>query len=157
MLIKKIKYTDFDGNQREDEALFNLNKAEVVMWMTTTGEYTLDKVLLKLAKERNGKKIMETWEDLIHRAYGKKSLDGKTFVKNEETWLEFYQSNAYAELFISLVTDAKAAAAFVNAIIPKEMADAVQTAMRENKDGVPAELRGLMVETDIEKFPETKE
>lgn len=141
MLEKVIKFTDFDGQIREGTYYFNLTKAETIMWLTTAGEYTLDKVLLRLAEEKNGKRIMETFEDLIRRSYGRKSLDGISFEKSEEAWRSFYQSNAYSELFTELVTDAKKAAIFVNAIIPSEMAKEVNKALLENKEGLPAELK----------------
>lgn len=141
MLSKKIEFMDYDGQQREGTFYFNLNKAETIMWMTTTGEYTLDKVLLRLSQERNGRRIMEIFEDLIHRSYGRKSLDGIRFEKSEELWLEFFQSEAYSNLFSEIVMDAKKAADFVNGIIPKQMAEEVQKALIENKDGLPAELK----------------
>lgn len=141
MVSKTIKFIDYDGQEREGIYYFNLNKAETIMWMTTTGEYTLDKVLLRLSQERNGRKIMEILEDLIHRSYGRKSLDGIRFEKNEELWLEFYQTEAYSQIFTELVTDAKKAAAFVNGIIPQDIANEVNKALLENKDGLPAELR----------------
>lgn len=141
MLAKKIQFTDYDGQKREGTYYFNLNKAEVIMWLTTAGEYTLDKVLLRLSEERNGRKIMETFEDLIHRSYGKKSLDGVRFEKTEEIWNEFRQSEAYSELFVELVTDAKKAADFINGIIPSEMAKEITKTLAENKDGLPAELK----------------
>lgn len=141
MLQKTIKFTDYDGQQREGTYFFNLNKAEVIMWMTTTGEYTLDKVLLRLAEEKNGKRIMETFEDLIHRSYGQKTLDGIGFEKDDDMWKKFHQSEAYAELFVELVTDGKKAAEFVNGIIPAKMAEEVSKVLSENKDGLPAELK----------------
>lgn len=141
MLEKTIKFVDFEGNTREGTYYFNLNKAETIMWLTTAGEYTLDKVLLRLSEEKNGKKIMETFEDLIHRSYGRKSLDGISFEKSEEAWKSFYQSDAYSNLFVELVTDASKAAAFVNGIIPSDMAKEVTKTLMENKDGLPAELR----------------
>lgn len=154
MLEKKISFTDYDGQEREGTYYFNLNKAEVLMWMTTTGEYTLDKVLLRLSEERNGKKIMEIFEDLIHRSYGKKSLDGIRFEKTEESWIEFYQSEAYSELFTELVTDAKKAAAFVNGIIPSQVAKEVRKAMIENREGLPDELKDYIPEVITDKSKE---
>lgn len=141
MLAKKIQFTDYDGQKREGTYYFNLNKAEVIMWLTTSGEYTLDKVLLRLSEERNGRRIMETFEDLIHRSYGKKSLDGVRFEKTEEIWNEFRQSEAYSELFVELATDAKKAVDFINGIIPSEMAKEITKTLAENKDGLPAELK----------------
>lgn len=141
MFEKSITYTDYSGVERVETHYFNLNKAEVIKWMTTTGEYTLDKVLMRLAEEKNGKKIMETFEDLIKRSYGKPSLDGRKFEKSEEIWLDFYQSEAYSQLFVELVTDAPKAAAFVNKIIPADIASEVAKVMKENKDGIPIAMK----------------
>lgn len=141
MLAKRIKFTDYEGQVREGTYYFHLNKAEVIKWLTTTGEYTLDKVLLKLSEERNGKKIMEIFDDLIHRSYGKKSLDGVRFEKSDDIWMEFYQSEAYSELFSELVLDAKKAVEFVNGIIPAALANEVSKALLENPEGVPAEMK----------------
>lgn len=141
MLKKTINFTDMNGQPRSGEFYFNLTKAETMMWLTTAGEYTLDKVLLRLSEERNGKKIMEMFEDIIHRSYGKKSLDGVYFEKNEQLWQEFYQSNAYSEMFVELVTDAKKAADFVRAIIPSDIADEISKALKDNREGLPAGLK----------------
>ena len=43
MFKKTITYTDYDGVERTEEFLFNLNKAEIIEWMMTNGDYTLDK------------------------------------------------------------------------------------------------------------------
>ena len=48
----------------------------------------------------------------------KKSIDGKRHIKNQEVRDNFSQTNAYSELFMELVGDAKASADFVNGIVP---------------------------------------
>lgn len=146
MLVKKIKYVDYDENEREEEFLFNLNKSEVVKWLTTSGDYTLDKVLERIMTERNGKKIMETFEDILHRSYGKKSLDGRKFEKSEEIWNDFYQTEAYDALFMELVTDAKKAAQFVSDILPSSLMAEVTKIIKENPEGIPDELKDYLPE-----------
>lgn len=141
MLVKKITFEDYDGNSRTEDFFFNLNKAETYKWLTTSGDYTLDKVLERLSAERNGKKIMEIFEELIHLSYGRKSLDGRKFEKSEEIWNDFYQTEAYSVLFTELVTDAKKAADFVNKIIPKDLAGEVEKIIAENPEGIPDELK----------------
>lgn len=141
MLKKTITFEDYDGNTRTEDHYFNLNKAEVIKWLTTSGEYTLDKVLERLSTERNGKKIMEIFEDLIHLSYGRKSLDGRKFEKTEEIWNDFCQTEAYSILFTEIVTDAKKASDFVNKIIPKDLAHEVEKIISENPEGIPAEVR----------------
>lgn len=141
MLKKTITFEDYDGNKRSEEHYFHLNKAEIIKWLTTTGDYTLDKVLERLATERNGKKIMEIFEDLIRLSYGKKSLDGRKFEKTEEIWNDFYQTEGYSVLFAELVTDAKKAAAFVNGILPKDLVDEVEKIMKDHPEGIPDTLK----------------
>lgn len=141
MLKKTITYEDYEGNERKEDFYFNLNQSEILKWLTTTGDYTLDKVLIRLGQERNGKKVMEIFEDLIHRSYGRKSLDGRKFEKSEEIWQDFYQTEAYSTLFYELVTDAKKASEFVNQIIPKKMASEIDRIVKENPEGIPDELK----------------
>lgn len=141
MLKRTITFEDYDGQQRTEDFYFNLNKAELIKWLTTSGDYTLDKVLQRLATERNGKKIMEIFENLIHLSYGRKSLDGRRFEKSDVIWDDFYQTEAYSVLFTELVTDAQKAAQFVNSIIPKGLADEVEKIIKENPDGIPDNLK----------------
>lgn len=149
MLKRTIQFTDFDGNVRTEDHYFNLNKAEIIKWLTTSGDYTLDKLLDRLSKERNGKKIMEIFEDLIHMSYGRKSLDGRKFEKTDEIWNDFYQTDAYSILFTELVTDAKKAASFVNQIIPKDLASEVEKIMKENPNGIPDELKEYAIASPV--------
>ena len=51
-------------------------------------------------------------------AYGKKSPDGRRFIKNNEIREEFTQTEAYSIIFMELATDADKAAEFINGIIP---------------------------------------
>lgn len=141
MLKKSIEFEDYDGNMRKEDHYFNLNKAEVIKWLTTSGDYTLDKVLERLSSERNGKRIMEIFENLIRLSYGRKSLDGRKFEKSEEIWNDFYQTEAYSVLFTELVTDAKKAADFVNKIIPKDLAIEAEKIIKDHPEGIPDTLK----------------
>jgi hypothetical protein len=117
MLKKKITYVDFDGNERTEDFYFNLTKAEVAE-MEMSAEGGLAKSLEKIVADKDAKRIMETFKDLILRSYGEKSPDGKRFVKSQELRDSFAQTNAYSELFMELATKADMAAAFVNGILP---------------------------------------
>lgn len=141
MLIKTIKYKDYNDVEREEKFMFHLNKAEIIKWLTTTGEYTLDKVIEKLSSEHNGKKIMEIFESLIELSYGQKSLDGRNFIKNKDLWENFKTTEAYSILFVELVTDAKKAASFINSVIPKEVAEEIAKELNNNPDAIPLELK----------------
>lgn len=128
MLKKTMKYVDYDGNEREEDFYFNLSKAEVAeMEMSTAGG--LDKMINRIIAEQDGKRIIELFKDLVLKAYGKKSDDGKRFIKSKELSEEFSQTEAYSDLFMELATDSEAAAAFVNGIVPdmSSVADKVRS------------------------------
>ena len=143
MIKKTITYTDCDGKERTEDFWFNLNKAEILEWMTTSGDYTLDKALDQLAKKKDGKQIMASIRDLIYRSYGEKSLDGRRFIKTPEVKANFMETDAYSVLFMELATDAKAAAEFFNGIMPKDLSEQVEKMMKEHPDASPEELRQI--------------
>jgi len=120
MLKKTIKYTDFDGNQREETFYFNLTKAEVAeMELSTEGG--LSTKLQKIIEAQDNASIVEIFKDIIARSYGEKSPDGRQFVKNKEVRDAFIQTQAYSDLFMELATNAEAATAFINGIIPTNL------------------------------------
>ena len=122
MLKKTIKYTDYNGVERTEDFYFNLNKAEIMeMQLTTVGG--LDAYLKKIISAQDMPTLMRIFKDLILKSYGVKSDDGRRFIKNEKLREEFEQTEAYSILYMELSTDAESAAAFVNGIIPADVAE----------------------------------
>jgi len=117
MIKKAITYTDYDGNVRTETFYFNLNKAEVSeMEFSTDGG--LSKQIQAIIDIQDKKRLIEIFKEIILKAYGKKSVDGRRFEKSKELSTEFSQTEAYSELFMELATNADSAAAFVNGIMP---------------------------------------
>jgi len=118
MLKKTITYTDYDGNNRTEDFYFNLSKAEV-----TEMEYSVDggltKMLKRIVDTNDLKRIIEMFKDLVLRAYGEKSADGRRFIKSQALRDEFSQTEAYSNLFMELAMNADSAAEFVNGITPQ--------------------------------------
>lgn len=142
MYKKTVKFKNYiTGEDMEEDFYFNLNQSEITKWLTTSGNYTLDALLQRLYKERDGKKIMEIFEGLIKAAYGERSLDGRLFLKTDDVWDRFFYSDAYNVIFNEIVTDAGKAAEFINSIIPEELAQEVAKAMADNPEGIPSEIR----------------
>lgn len=123
MFKKTITYKDYDGIERTEDFYFNLTKAEV-MQMEIGTDGGMQKMLEKIVAEKDNKRIMEVFTDILMRAYGEKSADGKHFVKSPEISKAFTQTEAYSDMFMEMLTDAKAASAFINGIVPKDVAQA---------------------------------
>jgi hypothetical protein len=120
MIKKTIKFKDFDGNEVTEDHYFHLTKAEAVELEVSEKSGFMD-MLLEVIKEEDGKKIIEIFKKIILMSYGKKSEDGRRFIKSEEMKTEFSQSLAFEELFVELATNHEAAAAFVNGIVPGDL------------------------------------
>lgn len=118
MLTKPITYTDYDGVERTENFMFNLTKAEIAELNLTT-EGGLQAAVQKIIDSRDVPEITKWFKKIIMMAYGEKSADGRRFIKSEELTESFLQTEAYSELFMELISDDNAAAAFVNGIIPK--------------------------------------
>ena len=124
MVVKKIKYVDFNGVEREEEFMFNLTEAEITE-MELTKDGGLSDSIKKIIAAQDTPQIIETFKMLLLKSYGQKSADGRRFIKSEELSKEFTQTNAYSQLFMELAYDDKAAVAFINGIIPESMRERV--------------------------------
>lgn len=121
MITKTIKYTDYNGVEREEKHNFNLTKAELMeMELSTVGG--LAEMIQKIVAAQDQPAIIKLFKELILKSYGEKSADGKRFIKSEELSTAFSQTEAYSELFMELATNTEKAAEFVNGIIPAELA-----------------------------------
>ena len=117
MLKKTITYTDYNEITHTETYFFNLSKAECMeMEMSTSGGLT--EMINKIIETQDVPAIIKIFKDLILKAYGVKSPDGKRFIKSEELSTAFAQTEAYSVLFMELATNAEEAAAFVNGIMP---------------------------------------
>ena len=120
MLKKTIVYKDWNDVERTEDHYFNLDKREVVKLQSSV-KGGLDVHVKAIAAGMNGAGIMEFFENFIRMSYGVKSEDGRRFMKSDEISREFMETRAYDVLFEEIVTDAKAAAAFFNAVMPADL------------------------------------
>lgn len=124
MYKKTIKYTDYDGNEREEDFYFNLNKAELAeLELSVDGGFA--ESIQKIVNAKSAPEIVAVFKRLVLLSYGEKSADGKRFIKiandGHKLCNDFAQTEAYSELFMTLASNADAASDFVNGIMPKDM------------------------------------
>ena len=134
MKAKQITYTDFNGVERTETHYFNISKRELVKMQAGTdgGLYAL---MQRAIDAQNETMLAQVYEDLIDMSYGIKTPDGRGFKKSPEILAEFKATGAYEELFLEML-DAEKCAAFINEMLPAEMAKEVAAEMA--KKGLPA-------------------
>ncbi len=125
MLKEVIKFTDYNGVEREGTYHFNLTKAELMeMEMSEVGGFA--EMVQRIIDAQDTPTLVKIFKEFILKAYGEKTPDGMGFMKFDEEGRplsrKFAQTEAYSELFMKLATDAEAAAAFINGVVPAEVA-----------------------------------
>lgn len=123
MISEKITYTDYNGKERTETFYFNLSKAELTELQNSVdggfGAY-----LNRIRDAENIPELVKVFKEIILMSYGEKSEDGKYFLKKKngvQLSELFEQTEAYSVLFMKLANDDKAAAQFVNGIIPADV------------------------------------
>ena len=117
-----FKYTvdcvDYNGSPYSEDLYFNLSKGEMAELELSYKE-GLDKVIERMTAEENTPEMALFFKDILLKAYGKKSEDGRKFIKNQQMIDDFVQSDAYSEFFYKLLTDENLMESFTQGILPK--------------------------------------
>lgn len=128
MIKKTITYVDYNDVERTEDFYFNLTKAELMeMELGISGG--LSEAIDKVIKAKDTPSLIKVFKELVMKAYGVKTPDGKRFIKNDDVREEFCQTEAYSDIFMELATNDLAAAEFIKGIMPKDVADKVDEVM----------------------------
>ena len=123
MYKKTITYPDYNGEDRTEDFFFNLTKAELAeLNLSVDGGYA--SYIERIVAAKDIPTLSRIFKELVLMSYGEKSADGKRFIKRHDGQRladEFVETEAYSELYMELITDEKAAAEFVNSIIPQQL------------------------------------
>lgn len=120
MVSKTIKYTDYNGMEREETYWFNLSESELTMMEASPDGGSLSSYLEALAKSPNPFEVMEIYKKIIKASYGVKSADGRRFMKKKDgkdLFEEFVDTPAFDKLFIDLLKEPDKMAEFINNIV----------------------------------------
>ena len=120
MVKKTITYIDYDGTERTEDFYFNLSEAEVTE-MQLSVEGGMRGYIEKIVAAKSQLELVKLFKDVVLTSYGKKSADGRLFMKNDTIRAEFEAHPAYSMIYMDLVTDEAKASACVNGIMPTAM------------------------------------
>ena len=121
MVKKTIKYTDYNGVEREEDFYFHLNSREIIQMEHGDPSGSLMKKIEGIVNNQDVYDILDTIEWFVRKAYGVRSEDGRGFRKTEEDVEAFLQSAAYEEFYVSFLEDPEGAANFIESLIPKRL------------------------------------
>lgn len=132
MFSRTFEYTGYDGQPHKDTWWFNLSEAELYkLELSNLGG--MNGMMNRLLRESKPGEIVEVFESLILSAVGERSVDGRKFIKNQEIRDDFYQSKAYSDLFVELVSSGEKLAEFLKGAIPAEVAAELAKAEEADK------------------------
>lgn len=121
MIKKTLTYKTPDGEDVTGDFYFSLSMADIL-------EKAADDVavadLLDLAKGTDKAKLIRTFTELIEQSVGRRGEMG--LVKHPAFASEFMHSEAFSVLIWEILNDAKAAAEFVNGIMPADVMKKLQ-------------------------------
>lgn len=122
MKTMTIKYTDFNGVEREEDFRFNLTEAEL-MDLNLSKKGGLEETLKQIINTQDVPALADLFKSIINKAYGIKSPDGRNFVKSDKILADFVSTQAYSNLYMMLITDTDKATEFINGIVPQSVAE----------------------------------
>jgi hypothetical protein len=131
VLKKTITYKGVDGKTEfTEDFYFHLSKAELVE-LETSRPGGLSEWVKRIVATEDVTEIVPEFKKLLLLTYGKRSDDGRRFIKTQQLRDEFASTEAFSELFIELCSDADKAAQFVNGIMPSGLEEQVAKMERE--------------------------
>lgn len=141
MYEKKIKFKGYDGVEREQSFFFNLTKAELLdMQFEIQGGF-VDRVK-KIIEIKDQTTIIKIFKEIILKSYGEKDDDGIHFnkvvpVTGRRLVDRFIETEAYSNLYVELATNEKAAADFINNVIPEDLAKEAKNELAKGNAQLP--------------------
>lgn len=127
MIKEQITHNNFDGNVVTSVLHFNLNRVEVgemlyLMPRFERFQQIFDEPERDLTREEITE-MLELVKIIMRKAYGIRSDDGERFIKSDEIWERFTQTNAYDAFLFSLFESPTKADEWMKGLMPKQLID----------------------------------
>lgn len=165
MLKKSITFRDLDGKLITEDFYFNVTKAEIAeLEVSRPGGFS--SFLEAIIAAEDAKEVLVIFKEVIGMTVGKRSEDGRRFIKSDEIRDDFLQTDAYSELFMEYIQNPAEMAKFVRSVLPVDVAEDleknpkfkdlelpdVKPWIAEDRQPTKAELAGMSQEELVEAF-----
>lgn len=140
MLQKTIKYIDYNGQERVEDFYFNFTKLETMEMLEVED---LQSKITAIENAKSNAQAYYLFKDMILRAYGVKTEDGKYHHKSPEIRANFEASPALGELIFSFLESRDSGAKFIEALFPGDLIEQAKEELRKQGKEVPDELQNF--------------
>lgn len=125
MIKREVHYTDFNNEEQTENFYFHISVPEALELSWAHGD--VSETLSRLQNSRKVGEIFGIIQEIVMKAVGQKSDDGKRFVKNDAIRADFKESPAYEAFMMKLLGDEKFAGDFFQDLLPaKEMREELE-------------------------------
>lgn len=134
------KYVDFDGRNREEDLYFNFTEPQLRQFLDKEPSFN-EKNLGEIMATKDLNLMLDAVQTLIISAYGEKTPDGRSFVKNEQIREKFEGSAAFAQLMDDIMYNGNEDMIenFLVNIFPAKFTDSIKEEMaKHNESKTPA-------------------
>lgn len=105
MISKTVKYDNLlTGEPVEETLWFHLRKDEIIRIMGRAKK-DWEEYIAEVMTREDIDEIFDFIESILKTAYGQRSEDGRTFRKDKQLQEDFVNSEAYSELFVTMIAD----------------------------------------------------
>lgn len=124
------KYTDFDGNERTEDLYFNFTEPQLRQFLDKEPSFSPEN-LADIMATKDLNLMLDAIQVLIVAAYGEKTSDGRSFIKNKEIQERFEGSAAFAQLMDDIMYKGDTATIenFLINIFPAKFASTISDAV----------------------------
>lgn len=125
-------YEDFDGHERKEDLYFNFTESQLRKFLEKEPAFN-EKNLAEIMETKDPSRMLDAIETLLIAAYGEKSADGKSFIKNKEITERFEGSAAFAQLMDDLMYNGneKMIEEFLINIFPKKFSQSIRAELEK--------------------------
>ena len=114
MLKRAITYQSYDGETVTEDFSFHIKQSDIAkLELGHIKGGGLKASIEKMMQAQDGASIVAELDKIIRMSVGRKSEDGRRFIRNKEIEEDFMSSPAYEVIFMELVTDPEKTAAFI--------------------------------------------
>lgn len=125
MFKRPVTYENFEGQKVTEEFYFNLSMAEILE-LDQGYEGGMKAVFEQIVAGSNPVQMAQEFKKIILSAYGRKSEDGRSFLKSADERDAFAQTLAFDALFMEICTNENKAVEFVLGAFPNQLTEDYQ-------------------------------